>query len=78
MKVSIITTSFNSEKTILETIESVNNQTYSNIEHIFIDGLSTDNTLDIINENSKTNHKEQKLHKLSRKIIKNIQCKMFP
>ena len=53
MKVSIITTSFNSEKTILETIESVNNQTYSNIEHIFIDGLSTDNTLDIINENSK-------------------------
>lgn len=53
MKVSIITVCFNSAKTIEETIESVNNQTYEDIEHIFIDGISNDNTLEIINSKSK-------------------------
>ena len=48
MKVSIITVCYNSSKTILETITSVNNQTYPDIEHVFIDGGSTDNTLKII------------------------------
>lgn len=52
MKVSIITVCFNSSKTILKTINSVNQQSYSDIEHIFIDGLSNDNTLDIIKLNS--------------------------
>ena len=52
MKVSIITTSFNSQNSILQTIKSVNKQTYKNIEHIFIDGNSSDNTIDIIKKNS--------------------------
>lgn len=52
MKISIITVCFNSSKTITDTIISVNNQSYSNIEHIFIDGLSTDDTVRIINLNS--------------------------
>ena len=42
MKVSIITISYNSENTILKTIESVNQQTYEDVEHIFIDGKSED------------------------------------
>lgn len=46
--VSIITVSFNSEKTIKRTIESVLFQTYKNIEYIIIDGASTDHTVDII------------------------------
>ncbi len=50
MKVSIITTCFNSEKTITDTIFSVLNQTYSNIEYIIIDGASQDSTLDKINK----------------------------
>lgn len=52
MKVSIVTTCYNSSKTILETIESVNEQCYKKIEHVFIDGGSTDNTLGIIKANS--------------------------
>lgn len=48
--VSIVTPSFNSEKFIRETINSVINQSYDNIEHIIVDGASTDETLDIIKE----------------------------
>lgn len=46
--VSIITVSLNSAKTITRTIESILNQNYENIEHIIIDGGSTDRTLDIL------------------------------
>lgn len=50
MKVSIITPSFNSDKTIEETINSVLSQTYKNIEYIIIDGGSKDKTLEIIDK----------------------------
>lgn len=48
MKVSIITVSFNSAKTIADTITSVLSQSYQNIELIVKDGLSSDSTLDVI------------------------------
>ena len=48
LKVSVITVTFNSAATIGQTILSVINQTYSNIEYIVIDGQSTDGTLSII------------------------------
>lgn len=48
MKVSIITATFNNEDTIEDAIKSVHSQTYKNIEHIIIDGSSTDRTIQII------------------------------
>ena len=50
MKISIITVSFNSESTIKDTIISVLNQSFSDIEYIVIDGDSKDNTTSIIKE----------------------------
>ena len=54
MKVSIITVCFNSEKTIEDTLKSIKSQTYSNIEHIVVDGLSKDNTNQIVSKYSDT------------------------
>lgn len=48
MKFSIITVCKNSENSIENTLLSVINQTYKNYEHIIVDGVSTDNTLSII------------------------------
>ena len=53
MKVSIITVSYNSAGTIADTINSVNIQNHNDIEHIFIDGSSTDKTVEIIKDISK-------------------------
>ncbi len=50
MKISIITVTFNSGKTVRDTIESVLKQEYSNYEYLVIDGCSKDNTVDIIKE----------------------------
>jgi len=46
---SIITVSYNSEKTISETIEGVLNQTIDDFEYLIIDGASRDNTVAIAN-----------------------------
>jgi glycosyltransferase involved in cell wall biosynthesis len=51
MIISIITVCFNSEKTILDTINSVKSQNYKHIEYIVIDGGSKDQTIQIINSN---------------------------
>jgi glycosyltransferase len=48
MKISVVTTCFNSERTIAYTVESFVRQTYPNKEMVIIDGLSRDRTLDIV------------------------------
>lgn len=50
MKLSVITATLNSEETISDTIDSLNSQTYSDVEHIIVDGFSKDKTIEIINK----------------------------
>lgn len=52
MKVSIITVSYNSATTLDDTIRSVENQDYPDIEYILVDGCSKDGTVDIIRRNN--------------------------
>lgn len=48
-KISIITISYNSEKTIERTLVSVLGQDYPELEYIIVDGKSTDRTMEIVN-----------------------------
>jgi glycosyltransferase involved in cell wall biosynthesis len=48
MKVSIITVCRNAANTVVEAIKSVEAQTYADIEHIVVDGASTDNTVELV------------------------------
>ena len=52
MKVTIVTVTFNCKNVIEETLLSVINQSYKDIEYIIIDGGSNDGTLEIINKYS--------------------------
>ena len=47
MLVTILTVAFNAEVTIAKTMESVLNQTYSDIEYIVIDGALKDKTVEV-------------------------------
>lgn len=53
MKITIITVAFNATRTIANTLESVAAQTHPDIEHIVVDGASTDDTLDIVRRHGK-------------------------
>lgn len=53
MKLSIITITYNCEKTIVKCLDSMISQTYDNIEYIIVDGGSTDQTLKIVESYSK-------------------------
>ncbi len=50
MKFSIITATYNSALTVRDTLHSVGQQDYPDIEHIIVDGSSTDSTLQIVHE----------------------------
>ena len=50
MKISIITATYNSEKTLRDTLDSILAQTYADIESIIVDGGSKDGTMDIVRE----------------------------
>jgi len=51
VKITVITVSFNSAATIADTLRSVASQTHPNIEHLVIDGQSTDNTAQVVEAN---------------------------
>ena len=67
MKFSIITVCYNSEKTIAATLESVDKQSFSDYEHIIIDGLSNDKTVKICRQT--INKKRQIISEIDKGIF---------
>lgn len=50
MKISLITATYNSAETLRDTLQSVLNQTFKDVDYIIIDGNSKDNTIEIVKE----------------------------
>ncbi len=50
MKITVATVCYNAEDVIEDTMKSVLNQTYQDIEYLIIDGKSTDRTMEIVNK----------------------------
>lgn len=67
MKISVITPTFNCEKTILNNVKSMLSQTYTDFEQIIIDNLSSDGTLQIIKDAYASGGNISKLKILSEK-----------
>jgi glycosyltransferase len=61
MKISIVTPTFNSEATILNNINSILNQSYSDFKHILIDNESSDKTLDLAKKEYNIRNSTKKL-----------------
>ena len=57
MLVSIITLTSNSEKTLEKTLQSIESQTYKNIEMVHVDNRSSDETINILKKYSNKNTK---------------------
>jgi glycosyltransferase involved in cell wall biosynthesis len=57
IKVSIITATFNCEKSVVNCIKSVNSQQSLNYERIYVDGKSSDNTIKLIEKHEKSKYK---------------------
>lgn len=69
-KFTVVTVTFNAEKTLERTIQSVAAQTYRNIEHLIVDGLSTDGTLSLIQEYAEENSVHTNPHEI--KLIREV------
>ena len=54
MRFSIVTINYNNAEGLRKTLASVASQTYRNIEHIIIDGGSTDGSVDVIRDYENT------------------------
>jgi glycosyltransferase involved in cell wall biosynthesis len=75
MKFSIITCTYNSEKYLETNIKSLESQTCQDFEHIFIDGFSTDKTIEIIKRYQKRYPDKVKLFQFEPKGISNAMNK---
>ena len=62
-KFSIITVTYNAEKVLEDTIQSVISQTYHHVEYIIVDGASKDGTLSIIDRYRSRRSEERRVGK---------------
>lgn len=69
MKLSIITINFNNAEGLERTLNSVLTQTYGEIEHIIVDGASTDNSVDVIKEYVQRVNSEERIVNSGRTIV---------
>jgi glycosyltransferase involved in cell wall biosynthesis len=67
MKISIVTPTFNSETTILNNVNSIVSQTYTNFEHILIDNESSDDTLNLVKKEYSIKNSTENLRIISEK-----------
>ena len=67
MKISILTPSYNDAESIIETLDSIMEQTYTNWELIIIDDGSTDNTKEVIKQYKKEKDKDNKIKYIHQK-----------
>lgn len=71
MKFSIITCAYNSEKFIQRNLDSIREQTNRDFEHIFIDGMSSDKTIEILKKYQKKNPGQVLIYQSPAKGISN-------
>lgn len=64
IKITVITCTYNAGNELQRTVDSVSAQTYPNVEHLIIDGLSKDETLNIANEYKSKEEKEDNSHEV--------------
>ena len=64
MKFSIITITYNAEKFLPRTVDSVLAQRYADVEHIIVDGASTDNTLQVASDYMQRSYAAQNGHEV--------------
>lgn len=64
IKITVITCTYNAGNELQRTVDSVSAQTYPNVEHLIIDGLSKDETLNIANEYKSKEEKEGNSHEV--------------
>ena len=65
MTITLITCTYNAEAVIQRTLDSVLSQKYADIEHVIVDGKSTDATLAIAQQYKTTSHMQRTGHKIS-------------
>ena len=69
MKLNIVTINYNNAEGLERTLNSVLNQTYGEIEHIIVDGGSTDGSVDVIKEYVRSVNSEERLVNNGRTVV---------
>ena len=65
LKISIATVTYNAGALLEKTIASVENQTYPYVEHVIVDGNSTDSTMEVIHHYQERNSVSEKRHEIN-------------